>query len=99
MNSFEDILKTFKQAKQDLGEILSSCEMMDQQSLAVVEENLKLRNPLNETSSFYMLIETSGSNLNHDEEKLNKFIETALEKGNITNGIVTNEPGKVHVSF
>ncbi|XP_044730727.1 D-2-hydroxyglutarate dehydrogenase, mitochondrial isoform X3 [Chrysoperla carnea] len=96
LNSFEDILKTFKQAKQDLGEILSSCEMMDQQSLAVVEENLKLRNPLNESSPFYMLIETSGSNMNHDEEKLNKFIETALEKGNITNGIVTNEPGKVH---
>lgn len=42
-----------------------------------------------------MLIETSGSNGAHDEEKLNQFITLGMERGEIVDGTVTGEPGKV----
>nr|CAD7197965.1 unnamed protein product [Timema douglasi] len=61
LNSFDDVLRTYKDARAGLGEILSSCEMMDAQSLDVCTSNLKLRNPISDFP-FYMLIETAGSN-------------------------------------
>nr|CAH7759828.1 unnamed protein product [Callosobruchus chinensis] len=93
-NSFENILKTLKKAKSDLGEILSSCEMMDHLSLDVVTSHLKLKSPL-EVHPFYMVIETHGSNNDHDEEKLNSFLESAMEEGLIMDGTATNEVSKM----
>lgn len=46
---------------------------------------------------FYMLIETSGSRMDHDEEKLNKFLQYVMEKRLVLDGTVTNEPGKMKV--
>lgn len=42
-----------------------------------------------------MLIETSGSRLDHDEEKLTKFLEAAMERGDVLDGTVTNEKSKM----
>lgn len=42
-----------------------------------------------------MLIETSGSNGAHDEEKLNKFISLGMEREEILDGTVTGDPGKI----
>lgn len=42
-----------------------------------------------------MLIETSGSNKDHDEEKLNNFLKNAMEKSLVIDGVTTNEPGKM----
>ncbi|KAG4069502.1 hypothetical protein HA402_006868 [Bradysia odoriphaga] len=42
-----------------------------------------------------MLVETSGSNGAHDEEKLNYFLETSMNNGLIQDGTVTNNPTKV----
>ena len=42
-----------------------------------------------------MLIETSGSNKDHDEEKLNKFLQKAMETSLVVDGVTTNEPGKI----
>ena len=61
LESFERVLETFKAARANLGEILSSCEFIDAGSLDVVRENLGLQSPLQEEYPFYMLIETSGS--------------------------------------
>lgn len=44
-----------------------------------------------------MLIETSGSRVDHDEEKLNNFLEYVMENGYVQNGTVTNEPTKMQV--
>jgi hypothetical protein len=46
---------------------------------------------------FYMLIETSGSNMEHDEDKLHKFLQKAMDKYIVCDGFVTNEPGKMKV--
>lgn len=52
------------------------------------------RSPIGEYP-FYLLFETSGSNLSHDEEKMNNFLESSLARGHILDGVVTNETGKV----
>lgn len=46
---------------------------------------------------FYMLIETSGSRMDHDEEKLNNFLQHVMESRLVLDGTVTNEPGKMKV--
>lgn len=94
--SFESVLKVLKQAKRDLGEVLASCELIDESTLHVCTENLKLKSPLPEYP-FYMLIETHGSNNDHDQEKLNKFLEEVMASGLVLNGTVTNEPTKMKV--
>lgn len=42
-----------------------------------------------------MLIETSGSRSDHDEDKLNAFLESAMERGDILDGTVTSEKSKI----
>ena len=61
LESFSRVLETFKAARSDLGEILSSCEFLDAGSLDVVRDNLSLTSPLPGDYPFYMLVETSGS--------------------------------------
>lgn len=70
--------------------------MMDDITLQAVVSNLKLRNPIG-TYPFYMLIETSGSDAKHDEEKLSKFLDTAMSEGAVLDGTVTNEPSRMQV--
>nr|XP_027232605.1 D-2-hydroxyglutarate dehydrogenase, mitochondrial-like isoform X2 [Penaeus vannamei] len=94
LQSFDDVLQTFRDAKSKLGEILSSCEFIDRSSLECVEENLKLKSPI-EPHPYYMLIETSGSNGDHDEEKLNTFLEYVMTSGQVTDGTVATEPSRI----
>ncbi|KAM6063100.1 D-2-hydroxyglutarate dehydrogenase, mitochondrial isoform 2-T2 [Chlamydotis macqueenii] len=46
-------------------------------------------------SPFYVLIETSGSNSTHDEEKLNKFLEQTMTSGLVTDGTVATDSKKI----
>ncbi|KAK7079825.1 D-2-hydroxyglutarate dehydrogenase, mitochondrial [Halocaridina rubra] len=94
LQTFDDVLTTFREAKDKLGEILSSCEFIDSSSMQCVEENLKLKPPI-EPHPFYMLIETSGSNSSHDEEKLSSFLDYALGSGIVTDGTVATEPSRM----
>lgn len=100
MASFDKVLKTYHLAKRELGEILSSCEMMDRLSMDVSINNLGMKNPLTSYENgheFYMLIETSGSHLAHDEEKLSSFVEKAMNNDIIEDGTLTNETAKINV--
>lgn len=56
---------------------------------------VKIRPPIDE-HPFYLLIETSGSNLKHDEEKVSNFLESSLSRGDIQDGFMTSETSKVH---
>ncbi|XP_001992092.2 D-2-hydroxyglutarate dehydrogenase, mitochondrial [Drosophila grimshawi] len=95
LNSFDDVLKTFVSAKRNLGEILSSCELIDHLAFDNALDHYKfLKSPIT-GYPFYMLIETSGSNATHDEEKINQFISDGMERGEIIDGTVTGDPGKV----
>ena len=57
-------------------------------------EFFNFRSPI-EKFPFYMLIETSGSNQEHDEEKLNNFLQKAMETSLVIDGVSTSEPGKI----
>ncbi|KAM9317332.1 D-2-hydroxyglutarate dehydrogenase, mitochondrial [Gastrophryne carolinensis] len=92
--SFNKVLEVFTMCRDQLGEILSACEFLDSECMRLVETYLKLTNPLAE-NPFYVLVETSGSCAKHDEEKLNAFLEKALESGSVTTGTVATDPSKI----
>jgi hypothetical protein len=70
--------------------------MMDMLALDAATSNLKLQRPIGEFP-FYMLIETSGSNGTHDEEKLTNFLESSMANGTVRDGTVASEPSRMKV--
>ncbi|XP_046849155.1 D-2-hydroxyglutarate dehydrogenase, mitochondrial-like [Xenia sp. Carnegie-2017] len=91
--SYEDLQMIFKAAKSMLGEILSAFEMMDKESVKVTEV-LNMSNPIQE-SPFYVLIETSGSNATHDEEKLTMFMEWLMNEKLVQDGTIATDGQKI----
>lgn len=93
--SFEHCQKAFREAKNQLSEILSAFELMDgrsQQIVSTVKEKSKL---LEGDSPFYCLIETSGSNSDHDSEKLQTFLEDVMEKEIVSDGVLAQDQTQV----
>ncbi|XP_033097916.1 D-2-hydroxyglutarate dehydrogenase, mitochondrial-like [Anneissia japonica] len=84
-SSFDQVLKTLQKSKNLLGEILSAYEFMDYECMAIVTKYLGLSNPVG-NYPFYVLIETSGSNESHDQEKLNHLLEVIMSDGTVENG-------------
>jgi FAD/FMN-containing dehydrogenase len=70
VDSFEKVQQTFVKTKQQLSEILSAFEMMDANSQRLVGQVTGKKHPLETEAPFYVLIETSGSNADHDSEVL-----------------------------
>ncbi|EFA01450.2 D-2-hydroxyglutarate dehydrogenase, mitochondrial isoform X1 [Tribolium castaneum] len=93
LQSFDKVLQTFYKAKQDMDEILTAFEVIDAPSMDLVTSKLELESPIGDYP-FYVLIETTGSNEEHDEEKVNQFLESCLKKHHILNGTVTGEISK-----
>lgn len=62
----------------------------------VITSNSSMKSPI-ENYPFYMLLETQGSNIAHDEDKMTKFLNDVMDDGIVKNGIVTNEPSKMKV--
>ncbi|XP_021704452.1 D-2-hydroxyglutarate dehydrogenase, mitochondrial isoform X2 [Aedes aegypti] len=94
VQNYESVLKTFIECKKRLGEILTSCELIDKDALQCCIEHLKRSSPIEEYP-FYMLIETTGRNVEHDEQKVNDFLKQVLSSGIVADGVVANEPSKV----
>ncbi|KFO87986.1 hypothetical protein N320_00166, partial [Buceros rhinoceros silvestris] len=92
--SFAKVLETFTTCRAMLGEILSAYEFMDEKCMELVERHLKLSSPVT-GNPFYVVIETSGSNSAHDEEKLNNFLEQAMTSGLVTDGTVATDEKKI----
>lgn len=91
--SFEDLQHIFRAAKSMLGEVLSAFEMLDYASMKA-SEVIGLKNPIKE-SNFYALIETSGSDSAHDEEKLTKLLECLMGQGLVQDGTVATDKQKI----
>lgn len=96
LKNYDNVLKTFRHGKEHLSEILSAVEVIDSYSMNAVKEHLGLHSPIGDYP-FYLLLETSGSREEHDQEKLYSFVETALSKEFILNGTVATEPSKFKV--
>uniref|UniRef100_A0A060T7G3 D-2-hydroxyglutarate dehydrogenase, mitochondrial n=1 Tax=Blastobotrys adeninivorans TaxID=409370 RepID=A0A060T7G3_BLAAD len=94
VESFEKVQETFGLARKELSEILSAFECVDSKALSIVSHHREMDIPLDEQYPFYVLIETSGSNKDHDDEKLNTFLENAMEQGAVLNGTVAMDEGQ-----
>jgi len=95
LESFEKVQEAFKEAKGQLSEILSAFELMDSHSQDLVHAVTKNKRPLESEHPFYCLVETSGSNSEHDTEKLEKFLEYVMEKEIILDGVVAQDETQV----
>uniref|UniRef100_A0A8C7XE25 D-2-hydroxyglutarate dehydrogenase, mitochondrial n=1 Tax=Oryzias sinensis TaxID=183150 RepID=A0A8C7XE25_9TELE len=92
--TFEQLLKTFQLSRSMLGEILSAFEFLDSECLNLLRTHLKLHNPISDCP-FYIVIETQGSDSNHDEEKLHNFLEEAMQSSLVVDGTVATEEAKI----
>ncbi len=95
LESYEKVQQAFKYAKGQLSEILSAFELMDNHSQTLVQRVTNNKRPLESEHPFYCLIETSGSNAEHDNEKLEKFLEFVMEEGIIVDGTVAQDETQV----
>lgn len=91
LTSFDHVKRAFIKAKTDLGEILSAFELMDGVSQEFVHETTGKNYPLADRYPFYVLIETSGSNNEHDGEKLEKFLEEVMTDEIVSDGVVAQD--------
>ncbi|OUM50973.1 hypothetical protein BVG19_g54 [[Candida] boidinii] len=102
VESYEAVQETFKRAKTDLCEILSAFEFMDRNSQVITKDFIKMIHPLDQEEldevpeyPFYVLIETSGSNKEHDDAKLESFLESAMEEGVVSDGVVSQDESQL----
>ena len=89
--SFQHVQRAFIEAKQALGEILSAFELMDATSQKIVGTVTGKTHPLDGAHPFYCLIETSGSDAEHDGAKLDAFLERVMEKDIVADGVVAQD--------
>ncbi|KAI0426137.1 hypothetical protein F5Y09DRAFT_75215 [Xylaria sp. FL1042] len=94
-DSFEKIQLAFKEAKTQLSEILSAFELMDSYSQDMVHRVRQNKRPLDGEHPFYCLIETTGSNAEHDAEKLEKFLEDVMSKEIIADGVLAQDETQI----
>jgi FAD/FMN-containing dehydrogenase len=85
IQTFEQVQHVFKAAKGLLGEILSAFEFFDLECMQLLQKH-GLSNPLETDSKFFILLETHGSNQEHDEQKLERFFEEVTGSGDASDG-------------
>ncbi|KAG5963614.1 hypothetical protein E4U58_003518 [Claviceps cyperi] len=91
LESYEKAQMAFREAKTQLSEILSAFELMDGTSQNLVHKVRGEEKPLENDYPFYCLIETSGSNTEHDYAKLETFLEHVLSEEVIADGVVAQD--------
>ncbi|KAJ1967797.1 D-lactate ferricytochrome c oxidoreductase [Dispira parvispora] len=97
VETYEDVQRVFKLARQNLNEILSAYEFWDNPSMDMVLHHAgdNARHPLAQAYPFYVLVETSGFNKEHDDEKMGQFLEIAMEKGHVKDGVLSENASQM----
>ncbi|KAF4121266.1 (R)-2-hydroxyglutarate---pyruvate transhydrogenase [Geosmithia morbida] len=96
LESFDKVQRAFREAKSQLSEILSAFELMDAQSQDLVHRvRGDRKRPLDGRHPFYCLVETSGSNGEHDYAKLEAFLEDVMANDVISDGVVAQDETQV----
>ena len=91
LGTYNDVQKAFREAKIHLSEILSAFEFMDKSAHDFTVHHSGNKAPLDEPHEFYCVVETSGSNKEHDDIKLQEYLEAVMEKGLIEDGILAQD--------
>eukprot|EP00667_Euglena_gracilis_P009990 EG_transcript_10161 len=86
--TFVAVQETFVAAKRHLAEVLSAVEFMDARSVQSLLEVTGAAFPISTDHPFYMVIETQGSNAEHDQTKLHGFLEAVMAQGCVADGTV-----------
>ncbi|SCZ90789.1 BZ3500_MvSof-1268-A1-R1_Chr1-3g02252 [Microbotryum saponariae] len=96
---FEGVQRVFQETRGRLGEILSAFEFWDQEGLELVLHHTGQKAPFEGTPeggrAFYVLIETSGSNKDHDDEKLGGLLEHLLKKEIVADGVLAQDEAQL----
>ncbi|KAE9414477.1 hypothetical protein Angca_006196, partial [Angiostrongylus cantonensis] len=87
VETFESCCNVLRLARRHLSEILSSFEFLDREAIRLLEETLSLKPILQSNPRFTVLVETSGSNEEHDAMKLERFLEDCFSSGVAVDGI------------
>ena len=95
LESFEKVQQAYKEAKGQLSEILSAFELMDGQTQDFVHQITGNKRPLEGRYPFYCLVETSGSNTEHDNEKLERFLESVMGSEIVSDGVLAQDETQV----
>ncbi|KAG0294849.1 hypothetical protein BGZ96_000338 [Linnemannia gamsii] len=98
MDTFDQVQAAFKRSKDELSEILSAFEFWDKAAIKLVKEHLVAgaNDPLESLHNFYVLVETSGSNKDHDDEKLNAYLESLMVDEVVQDGVVAQDTTQIH---
>ncbi|KAK5797395.1 hypothetical protein VI817_003686 [Penicillium citrinum] len=91
LESFEQVQRAYLEAKGQLSEILSAFELMDGRSQRLVQDSTGNKQPIEGEYPFYCLIETSGSNAEHDMAKLETFLENVMGEGIVADGVLAQD--------
>ncbi|KAL4914437.1 hypothetical protein BDW62DRAFT_213425 [Aspergillus aurantiobrunneus] len=91
LESYGQVRQAFGEAKKQLSEILSAFELMDGRSQELVHTSTGNKYPLEGEYPFYCLVETSGSNSEHDMAKLETFLESILSEGIVADGVLAQD--------
>ncbi|KAI5953330.1 AIP2 [Candida jiufengensis] len=96
VKDYETVQKVFVESRKELSEILSAFEFMDLKSQQLTAKHLGIDHPIESGEyPFYILIETSGSNKDHDDEKLETFLGNAMENGLVDDGIIAQDESQI----
>ncbi|KAJ2019359.1 D-lactate ferricytochrome c oxidoreductase [Coemansia sp. RSA 2337] len=93
--SYECVQRAFKLARRRCGEVLSAYEFWDANCMGAVLKHHELKSPLAAEFPFYVLIETSGSNKEHDDEKLGALLEELMEEGIAEDGALAQDDTQI----
>lgn len=92
---FSRVQDVFVAARNKLGEILSAFEFFDQEAYKLVLHHTGQKAPLESgedaEGGFYILIETSGSNKDHDDEKIAGLLDELMEKEVVEDGVLAQD--------
>ncbi|PLW26706.1 hypothetical protein PCASD_20758 [Puccinia coronata f. sp. avenae] len=98
VRDYATIQRVFVLARQKLGEILSAFEFFDRKAFDLVLKHTQQKDPFTssqDSNQFYVLIETSGSNKQHDDMKLEHLIESLMESEIISDGILSQDESQL----
>uniref|UniRef100_A0A914ZHZ0 D-2-hydroxyglutarate dehydrogenase, mitochondrial n=1 Tax=Parascaris univalens TaxID=6257 RepID=A0A914ZHZ0_PARUN len=87
VSSFEKCREIVRLSRSRLGEVLSALELIDANSMQCVLEDNSFHPVLRSNPAFYILVETIGSDERHDKEKVAKFLDEAMERGLLVDGV------------
>ncbi|MDP3823087.1 MAG: FAD-binding oxidoreductase [Burkholderiales bacterium] len=96
--SMQDAVNLLALAHQHLGAGLTGFEVMGQFALSLVAKNFRqLRVPLYEETPFCVLLENSDpESETHAREQFERLLETALDKGCVTDAVVAENLAQAH---